>query len=231
MLDKIRSLIIIFSCFTTLTIFSLPYIAALMIFGSKKTVRLRQWYAKILIWSTFSRLKVSGEAPDKDCACVYVANHQSMFDSLMIAAAIPGDFSVIAKKGLKRIPVFGAIVRRMGYIFIDRNNLAEAGASIIQAQEKIKSGVSLMIFPEGTRTETGYVGKFKPGAFRLAKATGAMVVPIGISGSYEANRKGWNFRPGRLRINFGKPINPDEYDEAELSSKARIEIIKLYRTH
>lgn len=233
MFSKIRSIIIIVLCFTTLTIFAPLYIVALMIFGPAKTVWLRQWYGKILIFSTFCHLEVSGLIPDKSRAFIYVANHQSMFDALMVAAAIPGNFSVIAKKGLLNIPVFGSVVKRMGFIFIDRLNRQAAGRSIALSADKIRSGTSVLIFPEGTRTKTGAIGLFKSGAFILARATKAPLVLVGISGSYEANPNGWNFYPGVLKINFDRPIESAEYNTLsndELSYLVRERIIKLTHT-
>ena len=233
MFIRLRSIVIIVLCFFTLTIFAPLYIVALIIFGPAKTVWLRQWYGRILIFSTFCQLEISGKIPDKSRTYIYVANHQSMFDALMIAAAIPGNFSVIAKKGLLKIPVFGSVVKRMGFIFIDRMNRREAGRSITLSAEQIRSGISVLIFLEGTRTKTGDVGTFKSGALILARTTRAPLVPMGISGSFEANPSGWNFVPSLLKINFGEPIEYDEYRELssdELSDLIRERIIELTRT-
>ena len=230
MFNKIRSIIITISAFVTLAVFAPFYIAALVIFGPRKSFRLRQWYGLILIWSTGCLLEVCGKKPARNCTYIFVANHSSMYDALIIAAAIPQNFSVIAKKELLKIPIFGSIVKRMGFMFIDRKNRAEAGMSIPQSIAKLISKISVFVFPQGTRTKDGGIGRFKPGAFVIARRTGTPILPMGICGSFEANPTGWNFFPRKLTVTFGEPIEPEEYAGLsidQLSDLVKERIIEL----
>lgn len=230
MVNRIRSAIITILWFSTLTLIAVVYVPALMLFGLDKTVWMRKIFGYWLIRVAFCRLKVCGMVPKTKEARIYVANHQSMFDALMISAAIPENFSVIAKKSLKNIPVFGSIVKRMGFIFIDRKNHQESMGSVKVCAQKIRAGTSVLIFAEGTRTKTGEIGEFKRGAFILAQETKAPIIPVRISGAYEANPIGWQFFPGLLTITFGNAITEKEYRNmtvGELSDLCRQRILSL----
>lgn len=230
MIIRIRSALIAVLWFSMLIFIAMIYIPALMIFGLEKTVWLRKIFGYWLIRAAFCRLKVTGMVPKIKQARIYVLNHQSMFDALMISAAIPENFSVIAKKSLKSIPVFGSIIKRMGFIFIDRRNHYESMGSVKVCAQKIRAGTSVLIFAEGTRTKTGEIGEFKRGAFILAQETKAPIVPVRISGAYEANSSGWQFCPGLLTITFGNAITEKEYRSmtvGELSDLCRTRIMSL----
>lgn len=230
MFSQIRSVVIMILWFSNLAMIAMVYVPLLMIFGPDKTVWIRKLAAYWLIRIAFCSLKVRGCVPKVKLARIYVVNHQSMFDSLMISAAIPENFSVIAKNSLQDILVFGSIVKRMGFIFIDRKNRQESQGSVKLAAEKIRSGTSMLIFAEGTRTKTGVIGEFKRGAFILAKETRAPIIPVKISGAYEANPSGWQFLPGQLTITFGSAIDRKQYDKLsvqEISDLCRERIIGL----
>lgn len=221
-MTNIRSFLVATMLGIGLVMVSVPYIPALIVFGPKRTVWLRRLAGYFLIAVTGCRLEIINPLMGWGFPVVFVANHQSVFDSLMISAAIPENFSIIAKKGLLKIPVFGSIVKRMGLIFIDRRNLRESSESIDLAWEKIKDETSALIFAEGTRTKTGEIGRFKSGAFLLARKSLAPIVPIKIKGSFECNPGGWRFRPGKLSITFGQPILPGEYWPMRIEEMASI---------
>lgn len=154
---------------------------------------------------------------DPDRPQLVVANHASWFDVFSLAAYFPGPFHFVAKKELARIPVFGRAWRVCGHIEIDRSDHAAAVASLDRAAEKIRSeNATIIMFPEGTRSPTGEVRRFKKGAFVLALKAGVPVVPLAVSGSHEVMPKGrWVVRSGRIRIRIGRPIPVDELELAD----------------
>jgi len=101
---------------------------------------------------------------------------------------------------------------RVGYIKIDRSNMRQAALSFRKAAEKIKSGASVVIFPEGTRSVDGKLQPFKPGLFSLALRSGVPILPVSINGSKDIIRKGsLRVHRGKIRMVIGKPIYTKEY--------------------
>ena len=117
-------------------------------------------------------------------------------------------FRFIAKKQLGRIPLFGWAMRAGRFIFIDRQNAVAARRSIEEAARRIKSGQSVVIYPEGTRTRDGRLGAFKKGGFHLAIDSGADIVPVAIHGSRAPMPRGaMLIRPGKVRLEIGVPLS------------------------
>jgi len=138
---------------------------------------------------------------------IFVSNHASMFDIPLVAAGIPGDIRLIYKKELESIPVFGWGMKWGSYIGVDRGRGADAMRSLDEAVEKIKRGVSVLLFAEGTRTEDGKLQPFKRGAFHLAVRSGVPVVPLTINGSYRIVPKhSLRVRPGQVELILDPPI-------------------------
>lgn len=121
---------------------------------------------------------------------IYMANHQSNFDILALFAGLPGQFRWIAKEELFRIPLFGYSMKRCGYIPLNRQDRRKALLSMRAAAARISAGTSVVIFPEGTRSEDGSLLPFKKGGFSLAEQAGVPIVPIAINGSHDINPKG-----------------------------------------
>lgn len=151
---------------------------------------------------------------DHEAPQIVVANHVSWFDVLALAAFVPGRYAFVAKKEIGRVPLFGPSVRACGHIFIDRHDRVQAVESLNSAKKRLEEALpTVIMFPEGTRSETGDLQPFKKGAFVLAIQTGADVVPTALFGSREIMRKGsMLIRPGVIRVRFGDPIAVSEYD-------------------
>lgn len=144
---------------------------------------------------------------------VVIANHVSWFDVPVLAAHLPGPYVFVAKKEIEKTPFFGRAVRACGHIFIDRKDRSQAVESLARARRRLETdGPSIIMFPEGTRSASGELQRFKKGAFVLAIQTNSDVVPAAIFGSRAVMRKGslW-IRPGTIRVRFGKPIPVEEY--------------------
>ena len=148
---------------------------------------------------------------------ILVANHQGVADIPVLLAYLPVYFRFAIKKELFRVPFFGWYLRQAGYFPIDREVILSAYKTLEQIIEILKSGESVMIFPEGTRSRDGSLGKFKRGSLMAALKSGAPVIPIAIAGSYNIMPRGtYLVNPSRIKLSVGKPIyitDEKEYDQ------------------
>ncbi len=139
---------------------------------------------------------------------IFMGNHQSNFDILALYAALPVHFSWIAKEELFRIPFFGFAMRRAGYIPLDRGDGRRALKSMEEAARKIRNGVSVIVFPEGTRSRDGNLLPVKRGGFLLAARAGVPIVPFTINGTDRINpAKTLKLCRGEVKIQFSDLIS------------------------
>jgi 1-acyl-sn-glycerol-3-phosphate acyltransferase len=171
-------------------------------------VRLARIWSRMLLWTAGVPLRVKMHAPlDPRQPYVFMANHLSTVDIWALFVALPVKIRFIAKKQLGRIPLFGWAMAVGRFIFIDRQNPLAARRSIDQAAERIRSGSSVAIFPEGTRSRDGNLGPFKKGGFHLALRAGVPIVPVGIRGALQVMPRGsLILRRGPVTIEIGEPI-------------------------
>lgn len=168
------------------------------------------------IWSRaictlwFVKVKVEGrELLDSRKGYVFVANHQGAFDIWAIYGYLGHNFKWLMKKGLEKIFLVGAACRRAGHIMVDDSNLHAVKETMSQAEKILSNGMSLVIFPEGSRSWDGKLIPFKRGAFMLAAEFGMPVVPITINGSFHAMpRTTYNVTPGTITLTIHQPIEP-----------------------
>jgi 1-acyl-sn-glycerol-3-phosphate acyltransferase len=175
----------------------------------------RMYHRIACLWSSIS-LKMAGvtvETSGQDLVpldepVIFMSNHQSNFDILALYRAIPRRFSWIAKEELFSYPVFGQSMRRAGYIPLDRSDGRRSLKSMISAAAQINQGDSVIIFPEGTRSEDGRLITFKKGGFMLAERAQVPIVPVTINGSGRINpaKKLW-LAPGTITIRFSEPVS------------------------
>jgi 1-acyl-sn-glycerol-3-phosphate acyltransferase len=190
-------------------------------------------WAKILLLISNTRVEVIGkENILRGKPQIFMANHQSDFDILIVLGHIPGQFRWIAKKELFNIPVFGAAMRNAGYIEIDRHNHEKAMRSLDEAALRIQEGKSVMTFPEGTRSRDGEIKSFKQGIFHLAFKSGVPIIPVSIVGSGQIMpKRSLKVTPGKVRLIIDKPIEVTNFsieNRHELIEKVRNVIIKNY---
>ena len=173
----------------------------------------RMWSRSIL---AASRVKVTVKNLswiDPGRSYIYMSNHQSAFDIPVLLAYLPVQFKWLAKAELFKIPVFGFAMRRAGYISIDRTNRRSAIKSLRTAAEMIRNGVSVVIFPEGTRSRDGQIRSFKKGGFLLAVDSGVPVVPVIIHGTREImTKKTLRIKAGQVVLEIEKPIETADYN-------------------
>lgn len=168
------------------------------------------WSRTALAMARVKVTTVGTEHIPPDGPVIYMGNHQSNFDILALTVAIPRRFSWLAKEELFRVPFFGGAMRRAGYIPLDRSDGRQALKSIEEAARRIRDGVSVVVFPEGTRTHDGSLLPFKKGGFILASRAGVPVVPFTINGSRAINpRNRFELYPGGIGITFAEPVLPE----------------------
>ena len=162
---------------------------------------------------------------------VFVANHQSIYDIPSLFWSIPFQLRIIAKESLGSFPMLGPHLKRTGHLLVDRKHPDRAGI-IGWASRLTANGLSLIIFPEGTRSRTGMMGKFKGGSIMLAMQAGLPIVPISVIGSRHVMKKGeLTTRPGHVTVIVHEPIataanaDPSVHDVRELADRVR-EVIR-----
>jgi 1-acyl-sn-glycerol-3-phosphate acyltransferase len=218
---------VIVTAFMSICAFLFPLISP----GENKVHKIANLWARMLLWLTNTRVEVIGrENVLMNRPQIFMANHQSDFDILIVLAHIPGQFRWIAKKELFKIPVFGKAMRNAGYIEIDRQNHEKALKSLDEAAQKIREGKSVVTFPEGTRSRDGKLKPFKQGMFHLAIRSGVPIVPISIIGANEIMpKRTLKVRPGRITMVIDRPVDVSGYTldtRGELIEKIRDIIVR-----
>jgi 1-acyl-sn-glycerol-3-phosphate acyltransferase len=172
----------------------------------------RIWGRGILFVSRI-RVSVQGlDLIDPKRSYIYMSNHQSNFDIPVLLAHLTVQFRWLAKAELFKIPIFSRAMRGAGYIRIDRSNRESAIESLKEAAAKMKDGVSIMIFPEGTRSLDGNIRPFKKGGFIMAVDTGVPIVPIILRGTWPIMAKSsWRINTGEVFLKIEKPIDTTGY--------------------
>lgn len=190
----------------------------------------RLW-SPVLIWAGGGRLEVSGlEQLDRSKPYMFISNHQSTIDIPVLFQALPWDTRFVAKKQLKYVPALGWYMWLAKFVFVDRSNHHQAVRSLEEAGRQIRAGISIIVFPEGTRSDDCTVRPFKKGPFALAMKAGVPLVPVAIEGSGALMPKNsWNITPGPIRVRVGAPIDPAAFgsDRAGLIQAVRAAIIDL----
>ncbi|MBI3615439.1 MAG: 1-acyl-sn-glycerol-3-phosphate acyltransferase [Candidatus Omnitrophica bacterium] len=166
---------------------------------------------------------------------IFMANHQSYVD-VPALYFLRRQFKWMADVELFRIPVFGWAMRMAGYIPVRRGDRKAALLSMGQAKQWLSEGISIFVFPEGTRSHTGLFGRFQTGGFRLAVTTGTPIVPVVLVGTRQLLPRGtWIFRlGGRLKIHLLAPVVLVSSDPAQvhpLAKKVRRQMMSVYREH
>lgn len=188
------------------------------------------YWSKLTCWVFLINVKVIGsENIDKKTSYIFVANHQGAFDIFTIYGFLGHNFKWLMKKSLEKIFLVGAACKNAKHIFVDDSNIAAIKTTISQAQDTLKDGMSLVIFPEGSRSWDGKMIPFKRGAFMLAGEFNKPVVPLTIEGSFDRlPRFGLSVSPGRITLTIHHPIFPGEkgFNTKQLMAQCRVEIEK-----
>lgn len=213
---------------------SLAAIIYLVVFrvSAARVQWLPRWWGRIILALAGVRVRVEGlEHITPKQPYIFAANHQSQFDIFAMQGYFDFDFRWMAKKELFQVPLFGPAMRLAGYIAIDRSHGREALKSLHLAAERIASGTSVILFPEGTRSVDGRLQPFKTGGMVLAIKSGVPLVPVAISGTHAVLPKGKLLaRPGRVVIRVGTPIETKgltNADKQQLAQRLHDEVAAL----
>jgi 1-acyl-sn-glycerol-3-phosphate acyltransferase len=170
-------------------------------------------WSRLMCWVMLLPVKVEGrELLDKKQSYVFVANHQGSYDIFLIYGFLGRSFRWMMKKSLRNIPLVGKACESAGHIFVDKSGPKAIHKTYEQGRKVLQNGVSLVVFPEGARTFTGHMAKFRRGAFGLADELQLPVVPVTIDGSFDVlpRQKGLNFVTWhRLRLVIHAPLLPE----------------------
>ena len=143
---------------------------------------------------------------------VFMSNHQGSYDIFALLGHLPFQFKWLVKKELFSIPFFGWTMAAAGYISIDRHGTRETVEAMNQAAQRIREGMSVVIFPEGSRSPDGSIQPFKKGGFTLAMKSKVPIIPISVAGSREIMAKDrLTASSGEIRIKIGNPIETEPY--------------------
>ena len=181
--------------------------------GNLPHIVARIW-AKSILAASFIHVNVVGLSKiDPFKSYIFMSNHQSNFDIPVLLAHLPIQFRWLAKAELFKIPIFGYAMKRAGYISIDRSNRKSAFLSLKKAAQLIRNGVSVIIFPEGTRSSDGTISSFKKGGFVLAVDAGVPIVPVIIHGSRQIMPKNTlSIKSGTVTLQIQDPIETIEFN-------------------
>ena len=179
------------------------------LFPAKLWSILVYWGMFFILWLSF---KTRGKENISKQPCVYLSKHQSSWETMIFHGLLPKACFVL-KKELLAIPLFGQGLRFVESIPINRSQSLQSFKTVLQnGKNRLKKGLSIVIFPEGTRVAAGSYPKFHRTAMTLAKSTGAKVIPVAHnSGCYWPNKPGL-IKPGSITICFGPAISPDKFN-------------------
>ena len=168
------------------------------------------FWAKLWCILMFVKVEVRGrENIDKRTSYVFVANHQGAYDIFLVYGYLNHNFKWMMKKSLEKIPFVGYACKISKHIMVDRANTASLPETLAKAKKVLSDGMSLVVFPEGSRTPDGKMRPFKRGAFKLALDFNLPVVPITIDGSFKVlPRTTYNITPGKIVLTIHEPIMP-----------------------
>ena len=197
------------------------------------SLRIVQWAFKVIIRLSGVSVTVIGEENSPDEAALFIGNHRSYFDIVLTYSRCKRLTGYIAKKEIQKVPFLSVWMQYLYCLFLDRENAKEGLKTILKAIEYVKNGISIFIFPEGTRNKGEELSllPFKDGAFRIATKTGCPIVPVSLNNTADILENHFPFiKSGKVIVSFGKPIYTTDMDRAEqklLPGKAYEQVKKL----
>lgn len=182
------------------------------------------WIAKVGVRIAGVRTRMIGlDKIDLSRNYIFMSNHVSNLDPPLLIPRLPFRQTVMVKRELFKMPILGPAMRIADFVPIDRHNRDAAIATVREAEDTVRRGLHMAVFPEGTRSRDGVLLPFKKGPFYLALETGVPIVPITLLGTEKLLPKGRTFAsPGEATIIFHSPVDPKQYPE-------RDELIRVVR--
>lgn len=177
-----------------------------------------KWWSKLTCWLALSPVRVRGQHNLlKNQSCVFVANHQGAFDIFMVYGFLEQNIKWVQKQSLRKIPFVGFASEIAGHVFVDNSSTAARLRTIQKAEKQLVDGVSVMIFPEGARTLSGKMGRFKRGAFQIAYDLKLPIVPLTINGPFDVMKRGtYQIHPRRMELVIHEPIFMNQVSDEQI---------------
>jgi 1-acyl-sn-glycerol-3-phosphate acyltransferase len=204
-------------------IIGIPY--TLLVGDISLLYRVAMWITNAGVRAAGIKIEISGlEHVPLGRSCIFMSNHVSNLDPPVVLPLLPGRSSVLLKKELMSVPILGRAMRLAKFVPVTRGHSRDAAqASVEAAADALRSGLHILVYPEGTRSPNGRLSTFKKGPFFLAKETQAPIIPIALSGTQTMMRKGSNaIEPGLARVQFLPSVEPSNYaTREELQSAVR----------
>lgn len=204
-------------------VLSIPFLLAEWLIGkfnmdvkNRSSLAIVLWAFRVCLWLTGVQVTVKGEENiPTDTPVLYVANHRSYFDILLTYVRVPRPTGYIAKKEMDGYPLLRDWMRNLHCLFLDREDIKQGLTTILKGIEKMKSGISMCIFPEGTRNKVNDTFlPFHKGSFKLAEKSGCPVIPIAINNSAAIFEDHFpKIRKTHVVLEYGKPIYISELDK------------------
>ena len=218
----IRTILVVLVIFLYL-ILTLPAALFLKCTGEKHKERndriasaMVRWIVKVIMAATGSTVTVSGKENIPDEPVLYVGNHRSYFDIVAGYMSIDGCCGFVAKKEMEKIPILATWMRLISCLFLDRKNVKEGLKTILAAIDQVKAGISVWIFPEGTRSQNEEMLEFKEGSMKIAEKSGCAIIPVAFKGTDDIFEKHMPFiRASHVQVQFGEPIYPKQLSREE----------------
>ena len=183
------------------------------------SLRIVQWGFKVILKMTGVTTTVIGEENVPDEPVLFIGNHRSYFDILLTYSRCRRLTGYVAKKEMEKIPLLSTWMKNLYCLFLDRDNMREGLKTILQAIDYVKNGISICIFPEGTRSKNEDeldMLPFHEGSFKIATKTNCPIIPMAISGSADI----WESHFPRIKkthviLEYGKPIYVDQLEKED----------------
>ncbi|WP_368488408.1 lysophospholipid acyltransferase family protein [Clostridium sp. BJN0013] len=186
-------------------------------------ISLKKW-ADFILKLINARIELNGIENIPKSTCLFVSNHQGFLDIPIIIHSVDRTVGFIAKKEITRFKLIAYWMKQIKCVFIDRENIRESMKSLNEAVQILKSGHSMVIFPEGTRSKGPTIGEFKKGSLKLALKAKVPIVPIAIDGSYKLREgnKHSIVKSAKVKVTICEPIYTDRLSKEELSDISNI---------
>lgn len=184
------------------------------------SLRIIQAVFRFILWITGAKVTVIGEENvPKDTPVLYIGNHRSYFDILLTYSRCPIRTGYIAKKEMEKIPLLSTWMHYLHCLFLDRKDIKQGLKTILTAVDKVKSGISICIFPEGTRNRSESeldLLPFHEGSFKLATRSGCPIVPIALNNTASIfEKQSPRVRKAHVVIEYCRPVYPDQLDKED----------------
>lgn len=234
--------LLIFGYVGLVLLFTLPLLAFVAILGlfhvplrNKIAFSFLQVFARSILWMAGAKIDVQGlENVPKENSLLFVGNHRSLVDTLLVLSYVPRVTGFIAKDSLGKVPVLSWWMLSFQCLFLDRNSSRNALNTILTGIENMKKGCCYIIFPEGTRNmDKETLMPFKKGSLKLAEKSNSLIIPFGLRGTdemFELNN--YQVKPGPLSLYFGEPVDLtalSEEDKKNSNEYIQNKVLELYQ--